>query len=103
MRDMLQKAATSREDASLTCFFRLVATGDVRGTCPTRKLQLFFNLTQMGPRKNTISYFGDPQRATAVGLGGILDDGEDGLLHGLCYPWDQDRLGITGPLDDVPG
>ena len=41
-------------------------------------------------------------RVTAVGLGGIPDDGEDGPLHGLCYPWDQDTWGIAGPLDDVP-
>ena len=41
-------------------------------------------------------------RATAVGLGGVPDDGEDGRLHGLCYPWDQDTLGIAGPLDEVP-
>lgn len=40
-------------------------------------------------------------RATAVGLGGIPDDGEDGRLNGLCYPWDQGTLGIAGPLDDV--
>ena len=38
-------------------------------------------------------------RATAVGLGGIPGDGEDGRLHGLCYPWYQDTLGIAGPLD----
>ena len=41
-------------------------------------------------------------RATAVGLGGIPSDDEEGRLHGLCYPWDQDTLGIAGPLDDVP-
>ena len=41
-------------------------------------------------------------RATAVGLGGIPNDGEEGRLHELCYPWDQDTLGIAGPLDDVP-
>ena len=41
-------------------------------------------------------------RVTAVGLRRIPDDGKDGRLHGLCYPWDQDALGIAGPLDDVP-
>ena len=35
--------------------------------------------------------------ATAVELGGITDDGEDGRLHGL-----QHTLGIAGPYDDVP-
>ena len=34
------------------CFFGLVATCDVPGTCPTQKLPLFFNLIQMGPWKN---------------------------------------------------
>ena len=38
--------------ASLTCFFGLVATFDVRGTCPKLKLPLVLNLIQMGPRKN---------------------------------------------------
>ena len=38
-------------DASLTCFFGLVATCDVRGTCPTQKLPLFFILIQVGPLK----------------------------------------------------
>ena len=37
---------------SHVCFFGLVATCDVPGTCPTQKLPLFFNLIQMGPRKN---------------------------------------------------
>ena len=41
-------------------------------------------------------------RATAVGLGGIPSDDEEGRLHGLCYPWDQDTLGIAGPIDNVP-
>ena len=37
---------------SHVCFFGLVATSNVPGTCPTQKLPLFFNLIQMGPRKN---------------------------------------------------
>ena len=37
---------------SHVCFFGLVATCDVPGTCPTQKLPLFLNLIQMGPRKN---------------------------------------------------
>ena len=37
---------------SHVCFFGLVATCDVPGTCPTQKLSLFLNLIQMGPRKN---------------------------------------------------
>ena len=37
---------------SLVCFFGLVATCDVHGTCPMQKLPLFLNLIQMGPRKN---------------------------------------------------
>ena len=41
-------------------------------------------------------------RVTAVGLGWMPDDGEIGWLHGLCYPWDQDTLGIAGPIDNVP-
>ena len=41
-------------------------------------------------------------RVAAVGLGGILDDGKDGRLHGLFYPWDKDTLGIAGALGDVP-
>ena len=49
------------KDASFTCFFGLVATCNVRGTCPMQKLPLFFNLIQMRPRKYKISYFGDPQ------------------------------------------
>ena len=36
-----------------------------------------------------------------MGLGGRPDEGEEGRLHGLCYPWDQDTLGIAGPIDDV--
>ena len=40
-------------------------------------------------------------RITAVELGGRLDEGEEGRLLGLCYPWDQDTLGIAGPNDDV--
>ena len=35
-------------------------------------------------------------RVTAVAIGWIPDDGEDGRLHELCYPWDQDTLGIAG-------
>ena len=37
---------------SLTCLFCLVATCDVRGTCPTLKLPLDLNLIKMGPWKN---------------------------------------------------
>ena len=37
-----------------------------------------------------------------MGLGEIHDDGEDGRLRGLCYPWDQDTSGIAGLLDDAP-
>ena len=37
---------------SHVCFFGLVATYDVPGTRPTQKLPPFFNLIQMGPRKN---------------------------------------------------
>ena len=37
---------------SHVCFFALVATCDVPGTCPTQKLPLFLNLIQMGPRQN---------------------------------------------------
>ena len=39
---------------------------------------------------------------TAAGLGGRLDDGEEERRDDLCYPWDQNTLGIAGPLDDVP-
>ena len=37
-------------------------------------------------------------RTTAVGLG---DEGEEGRLHGICYPWDRDTLRTAGPIDDV--
>ena len=37
-----------------------------------------------------------------MGFGGIPNDGKEGRLHGLCYPWDQDTLGIADLLDDVP-
>ena len=40
-------------------------------------------------------------RATAAGLAGRPDDGEEGRGYGLCYPVDQNTLGIAGPLDDV--
>ena len=36
-----------------------------------------------------------------MGLGGRPDEGEEGRLHGLCYPWNQDTLGTAGPIDDV--
>ena len=39
---------------------------------------------------------------TAAGLGRRPDDGEEERRDGLCYPWDQNTLGIAGPLDDVP-
>ena len=41
--------------APLTCFFGLVATCDVHGTCPTLKLPLVLNLIQMGPQKSKYS------------------------------------------------
>ena len=41
-------------------------------------------------------------RVTAAGLGGRPDDGEEERPDGLCYSWDQNTLGIAGPLDDVP-
>ena len=52
---------------SRVCFFGLVATCDVPGTCPTQKLPLFLNLIQMGPRKNTsrISENSRPKRYRA--------------------------------------
>ena len=37
---------------SHVCFFGLVATCDVPGTCPTQKLPLFLNLIQMVPPRN---------------------------------------------------
>ena len=48
-------------DASLTCFFGLVATCDVRGTYPTQKLPLFFNLIQIGPRRNNFCISENPR------------------------------------------
>ena len=42
------------------------------------------------------------RRVTAAGLGGKPDDGEEERRDGLCYPRDQNTLGIAGPLDDVP-
>ena len=54
-----------------------------------------------GSTKGGTSGRDDPGlHARAVGLRGIPDDGEDGRLHKLCYPWDQKALGIAGPLDD---
>ena len=41
---------------SHVCFFGLVATCDVPGTCPTQKLPPFLNLIQMGPRKTNTWY-----------------------------------------------
>ena len=36
-------------------------------------------------------------------LGGGPDDGDDGRgFMGSATRWDQDTLGIAGPLDDVP-
>ena len=46
-----------RMRGSHVCFFGLVATCDVPGTCPAQKLPLFLNLTQMGPRKNKYIVF----------------------------------------------
>ena len=48
------------------CFFGLVATWDVPGTCPTQKLPLLFNLIQMGPRKTNLVFRRSPDR------GGVL-------------------------------
>ena len=49
-------------------FFGLVAACDVRGTCPTRKLPLFFHIIQMGLRKNIyrISETPRPGRYTKI-------------------------------------
>ena len=41
-------------------------------------------------------------RVTAARLGGRPDDGEEGRRDGLCYPWEQNTLGIAGPLCDAP-
>ena len=41
-------------------------------------------------------------RVTAARLGGRPYDREEGHRDGLYYPWDQNTLGIAGPLDDVP-
>ena len=41
-------------------------------------------------------------RVTAAGLVERPDDGEEERQDGLCYPWDQNTLGIAGPLDDIP-
>ena len=49
---------------SHVCFFGLVATCDFPGTCPTQKLPLFFNLIQMGPRKNKYRISGIPRRGS---------------------------------------
>ena len=52
-RGRLRKAATTRNRCVVhMCFFGLVGTCGVPGTCPTQKLPLFFNLIPMGPRKN---------------------------------------------------
>ena len=61
----MKPAAKGRENEEQmrrlhVCFFGLVVTCDVPGTCPTQKLPLLLNLIQMGPRKNKNSYFGDP-------------------------------------------
>ena len=45
----------------------------------------------------------DPRlRVTAARLEGRSDNGEEGCRDGLRYPWDQNTLGIAGPLDAVP-
>ena len=54
-RGLLQKAVTTR-DRCVAHFFGLVATCDVRGTCPTQQLPLLFNLIQMGSRKTNIVF-----------------------------------------------
>ena len=41
-------------------------------------------------------------RVTAAGLGGKPIDVDEERRDGLCYPWDQNTLGIAGPLNDVP-
>ena len=40
-------------------------------------------------------------RVTAARLRGRPHDGEVRHCDGLCYPWDQNTLGIAGPRDDV--
>ena len=51
---------------SHACFFGLVATCDVRGTCPTQKLPPFFNVIYMGPRKTNIVFRRSPDRGGIV-------------------------------------
>ena len=46
---------------SHVCFFGLVATCDVAGTCPKQKLPLFLNLIQEGPQKNKSRISGIPR------------------------------------------
>lgn len=36
-----------------------------------------------------------------MGLRGRPDDEDEGQRQGLYYPWDQDSLGVAGPLDNV--
>ena len=51
---------------SHVCFFGLVATCDVPGTCPTQKLPLFFNLIQMGHEKTNLVFRRSPDRGGIV-------------------------------------
>ena len=62
-------AAKGRDnEGQMRRFFGLVAACDVRGTCPTRKLPLFFHIIQMGLRKNIyrISETPRPGRYTKI-------------------------------------
>ena len=40
-------------------------------------------------------------RVTFAGLGERPDNNWDERREEVCYPWDQNSLGIAGPLDDV--
>ena len=52
---------------SYVCFFGLVATCGIPGTCPTQKLPLFFNLIQMGSRKSKYRISEIPRRGYTSG------------------------------------
>ena len=53
-------------------------------------------------RKTEAAVQADPGlRVTAAGLGGRPDDGEEGRCDGICYPWDQNTLGVARSLDEV--
>ena len=38
-------------------------------------------------------------RSNAAILGVTLDNGKDGWLYSLCYPWDQHTSGMADPLE----